>query len=55
MSVNDFVIAHLTAEQKEKLKKYEYELGCTLIAYEETHEEQSESRSDSNSKKAIRL
>ncbi|WP_180955262.1 hypothetical protein [Peribacillus deserti] len=41
MSVNDFHIAHLTNEEKEKLRQFENELGCTLIAYE--HLEKSNS------------
>jgi hypothetical protein len=40
MSENDFKIAHLTTEQQNKLRQFENELGCALIAYEHAHETQ---------------
>ncbi|WP_187292099.1 hypothetical protein [Bacillus sp. 1NLA3E] len=43
MKTVDFKVANLKSSQMEKLKQFENELGCTLIAYE--HKGLSESKS----------
>ncbi|WP_158023569.1 hypothetical protein [Domibacillus antri] len=44
MIMNDFTVAHLSSEQMEQLKKFENELGCTLVAYEEKQDLNEQSR-----------